>query len=194
MTASEKRRDAGKTRREVLVATARALQGKGAGASISDIAAAAGISKGGLLHHFPNRDALLFAVAENALAELREHVTSRVDLSENQPGKLLRAFVRALCGADPSARAHYEPTSFWSALSATPGVSELIDRDNAWWHSELKRDGLSAERITLVRYAAEGAALAATSDRTFSGAALSRLESVLLELTLEKTLPQLERE
>lgn len=56
------------TRRRILHATARALA-DGAGGSMSEIAAAAGVSRGTLYRYFPTRDSLLTALEVAATAE-----------------------------------------------------------------------------------------------------------------------------
>jgi len=52
-------RNAPRTRREVLDAAARALVAHGPSVSLDAVAKEAGVSKGGLLHHFRTKQALL---------------------------------------------------------------------------------------------------------------------------------------
>jgi len=85
-------RDAEHTRRNVLDAAIRSLITEGLGVSIQAIATAAGITKSGLMHHFNNRTELLVSVAEDAIEDFRNQVNDNIDLAENRPGKLLRAY------------------------------------------------------------------------------------------------------
>ncbi|WP_432515439.1 TetR/AcrR family transcriptional regulator, partial [Kineococcus sp. SYSU DK001] len=96
-------RDRERTRRALLEATDHLLHERGTGFSLADVAARAEVSKGGLLYHFPTRDALVTAVVQTGLARFRDEVMSHVDLAENRPGKVLRGYVRALCGSSPEA-------------------------------------------------------------------------------------------
>ncbi|MBD8044942.1 TetR/AcrR family transcriptional regulator [Arthrobacter sp. Sa2BUA2] len=183
MTEQEGTRNAERTRRAVLDAAVDVLAERGTAATVQHIATAAGLSKGGLLHHFPDRDALLYAVAEDHLERFRLRVLDRVDLSENRPGKVLRAYVRALCGSDTSLLAEYGTFSgIWPALEKVPGVQTLSDEDNDSWFKLFEQDGLDPDRILVVRYATEGLAIAHSYDANVSTRVLERARKVLLGL------------
>jgi AcrR family transcriptional regulator len=65
-----------------------------AGASIADIAASVGISKPALYHHFPNKEALYFAIVISALRRMCELAMSRTE-GVSEPGQQLREFMTA---------------------------------------------------------------------------------------------------
>ena len=183
MTENEGKRNTERTRRAVLDAAVSVLAERGTAASVQHIATAAGLSKGGLLHHFPDREALLYAVAEDHLERFRARVLALVDLSENRPGKVLRAYVRALCGLDAGLMAEYGTfAGIWPALEKIPGVQALSDQDNDDWFVLFESDGLDPDRILVVRYAAEGLAVAHSYDANVSVQALERARRVLLGL------------
>lgn len=76
----------GETRRKILDAAVRLLGERGyAGLRTTDVAAAAGVSKGAQTHHFPSKDALVVAVIEHVFqrateqARQRAHRTMSVD-------------------------------------------------------------------------------------------------------------------
>ena len=153
-------RNAERTRTMVLQAAAEAISERGTGVSLDFIAKRAGVSKSGLLHHFPNREALFVALVEDAQQRLREHVLAILDLSENTPGKLLRAYVRALTSGSDATLQYFTAAPTWAGIYQIPGVAEIAAEDTRWWNENLAADGLSAERILLVRRAAEGLAAA----------------------------------
>ncbi|MBM9469309.1 TetR/AcrR family transcriptional regulator [Nakamurella leprariae] len=171
-----------RTRRAILDAARGLLRESGTGVALGDIAVAAGVSKSGLLHHFPNRDALLLAVAADALTQLHEIVRHSVDLAENRPGKALRAYVRALSSNDQLVRDVFEVSGVWTALQHVPGVAELLEQDGHRWQELLAADGLDADRILLVRYAADGLAAAQQWDVTVDDVAIARARDVLLRM------------
>jgi len=149
-------RNTARTRRAILDAAERTFAASGGEASIARIAAAAGVSKSGLLHHFPTRQDLIRAVAVDGIDRFRSEVLAQVDLTENRPGKLLRAYVRAMCDPKEAITAAFAATSLGAVLRATPGVTELFAEDELRWRADLAADGLPIERVLLIRYGAEG--------------------------------------
>ena len=156
----------------------------GIAVSLSKIAAAAGVSKGGLLHHFPSRDDLIRALGEDSTMLLRSEVEGFLDLSENRSGKMLRAYVRALCGGSGEAMAHFADSSVWYPMIEIPEVRQAIADNARWWDEQFAADGLPVDRIRLVRRAAEGCAAAYVwGEETEEGVA--QLRGFLLGLTEE---------
>lgn len=184
-------RNAERTRRAVLDAATQVIMDKGPAVTVAQVAAAAGVSKSGLLHHFGNRDQLVVAVVEDAHERLRESVAQHLDLSENYPGKMLRAYVRALCAssADALAAPDATATAMWGGLHGIPGVAEVTRQQGAWWTEQFALDGLSRERIQIVRRAAEGLVLAALSGEE-DEAGLATARDLLLQLATEGTFPE----
>lgn len=154
-------RNTERTRRVILDAAAHAIVEKGTGVSLADVASTAGVSKSGLLHHFSNREQLFLAVAEDANERLRNGVLAHLDLSENHPGKLLRAYVRALCGGDLDVAQYFASSPMWNGLFSLASVAELMNADAQWWSDQFALDGLDPSLIQVVRRAAEGIAAAA---------------------------------
>ncbi|WEG07608.1 TetR/AcrR family transcriptional regulator [Microbacterium horticulturae] len=174
-------RNAERTRAAVLTAAAEAMVERGTGVSLDHIAKRAGVSKSGLQHHFPNREALIVALVDDAQQQLRENVMSHLDLSENTPGKLLRAYVRAMTSGSRSTVQYFTAAPTWAGIYQIPTVAEIAAADAHWWNENLAADGLGSDRIMIVRRAAEGlAAAAAYGDET--SAAVERAREVLLHL------------
>jgi AcrR family transcriptional regulator len=180
-SAERRTRNAERTRALVLTAAAEAMVERGTGVSIDHIAKRAGVSKGGLLHHFPSREALIVAMVDDAQQHLREHVLAHVDLSENTPGKLLRAYVRALTSGAEAAVQYFSAAPAWAGIAQIDEVVEITAADAQWWAEQLAADGLPQERIMVVRRAAEGVAAAvAYGEGTLAEA--QRAREVLLRL------------
>lgn len=177
-------RNTERTRRAILDAAADLLLQKGASVTLGDIATAAGVSKSGLLHHFTSRDELLLQLLQDTHARLRSEVQANLDLSENAAGKMLRAYVRTLCGRDTTTIDLLGALPFWTGLDGVPGVSELESADQDWWNEQLLADGLDPTLTRIVRRAAEGLsagrAYGDETDRDVRSAA-----DALIRLTLE---------
>ncbi len=61
-------------------------------------AAEAGLSKGGVLYHFPSRDSLVAGMVDKIIDEFDRDIESRLDPS-GRPGSFTRAYIRADHGA-----------------------------------------------------------------------------------------------
>jgi AcrR family transcriptional regulator len=175
-------RNAERTRAAVLEAAAGAMVERGTGVSLDHIAKRAGVSKGGLLHHFANREALIVALVDDAQQRLRENVLKHLDLSENTPGQLLRAYVRALTSGSDATTQYFTAAPVWAGIYQIPEVVTIAAADAQWWDENLAADGLSSDRILVVRRAAEGLA-AAVAYGEETPAVATRARELLIHLT-----------
>lgn len=147
--------------------------------TLTAVAERAGVSKGGLLYHFPTKEALITALVSRVIAEfdaLVEHYDE---------GSFTRAFVEAtfaIIAAPGGARTGRR----WAAITAaatTPELSaplrEAMDR---WHHRDAAED---ADPVTamVVRLAAEGLwEVAAHDPAQFSPEQYTALRRRLLDL------------
>lgn len=177
-------RNSAQTRRLILEATVRVLSNRGSAATIADVATAAGVSKGGVLHHFGSRHALLLSATEYTLNRLRKRVMEQVDLGENHPGRVLRAYVRVVTADGHLPGDPYESAMLWKSVQMVPGVTEVLRRDSAAWTESFAQDGLHVDRVSLVRHAAEGLAEARGSEPGLPVEMIERERRALLHLTL----------
>ena len=177
-------RDAEHTRRNVLDAAIRSLITEGLGVSIQAIATAAGITKSGLMHHFNNRTELLVSVAEDAIEDFRNQVNDNIDLAENRPGKLLRAYIRTLFD-NLEYQDSYDPAQLWSVLAPMPEITDLLIDDAARWRDDFIADGLNPDRVTVAMHAAKSFVHEAQLDPGISTESIARAKSVILALTNE---------
>lgn len=177
-------RDAEHTRRNVLDAAIRSLITEGLGVSIQAIATAAGITKSGLMHHFNNRTELLVSVAEDAIEDFRNQVNDNIDLVENRPGKLLRAYIRTLFD-NLEYQDSYDPAQLWSVLAPMPEITDLLIDDATRWRDDFIADGLNPDRVTVAMHAAKSFVHEAQLDPGISAESIARAKSVILALTNE---------
>jgi len=138
-----------RAKESVLDAFEAALLAEGArGATMEAVAAAAGVSKGGLLYHYATKEAL-----ENALLErMRKLVQLDVEAMQSAPGGIIAAFVRtSLETGTPLDRAivaasRLAQTGHAAAADALRGVREL-------WEDALRphtRDETALQLVLLV--------------------------------------------
>ena len=163
MSTTERRpiRDRARTRRAVLDAAERVVTRHGANVSLAAIAQAAGVTKSGLMHHFPSREDLFAALVEQVITRFWAEVNAHVDPADDRPGAFTRGYVRALTGDS----AYLAELNSATGLLAQLGVDSMehvlaVDpEDPARWNRAFEADGLPAGRVWAVRYAAEGIAI-----------------------------------
>jgi len=118
------------TYERVLVVAAKTFEELGyAGTTTNKVAEAAGISIGTLYHYFPDKDALLYALADRHLAWAWESMMEVFDrLREDEPG--LEASLRA--GIEVNVRLHVEEPRLHRLLYDTaPRSDALLKRQRA---------------------------------------------------------------
>ncbi|WP_305786311.1 TetR/AcrR family transcriptional regulator [Symbioplanes lichenis] len=178
-----KERDTARTRRIVLDAAARVVGRQGSGASVDAIARAAGVSKGGLLHHFKSRDQLLLALAEDLVEQWTAAVRAKVDPRDHGRGRLVRAYVNALFDETLGETGVPEHVTLYATLAGVPGVAELLRRDKERWREAFEADGLDPDRVLLVVRAADGAAVASLYEGGADPGEIEHTRRLLLALT-----------
>jgi AcrR family transcriptional regulator len=186
-------RDAVRTRKALLAAAEQEIATRGPGVSLDAVARTAGVSKGGLLHHFRSRDALFTALVEEWLARFDAAVARHVDPGDDRPGRMCRAYVKATFDDPAAGSGPWLQPAVQAALLVVPAVRDLAEAAAQRWDDDLRADGLPRDRVVLISRAADGLAMA----DLFTGAAGDRvdreeLRDLLLALT-ESTEPLVTR-
>lgn len=169
------------TRRLVLDAAASAIRTHGIGATLDLVAREAGISKGGLVYHFPSKTALLVALAQGELDAFWDAVHAHLDHPEGTPGRLVRAYVRASLAPVDEGEA-LERFTLIAQLLAVPEVLDLARVDDERWQAALAGDGVPEATRTLVLAAAEGIGGRPLWAADLEPAVRERLEADLLDM------------
>ena len=178
-------RDPARTRLALLDAASRALVEHGPRASLDVVAAEAGVSKGGLLHHFPSREALMLALSEHVAERWAVLVESHLDPDDDAPGRLVRAYVRATLHDLADGAAFREEASVMAALNTFPDVVAHAQQLSQRWRESFAEDGLDPERTAVLTRAADGVALATLFEGRLDPAEVARMRDTLLALSRE---------
>jgi AcrR family transcriptional regulator len=120
--------------------------------TLDAIAQEAGISKGGLLHHFPKKELLIEAMLQFMLDEFEARVLENYHADSHERGRWLRAYVRASFAEE--APVPELAALLLSALLQNPKLRELLQEDNRLWQGRFLQDGLREARIQIVWQAA----------------------------------------
>ncbi len=127
--------------------------------TLESVAREAGVSKGGLLYHFPSKSALITAIVERLATRCESEQKCAIERDPRPAG----AFARAYLGVR-AARPEPQEASILLALLAAAGSDphylEPIRAQHTKWQATLEGDGIDPALATVVRLAADGLALA----------------------------------
>lgn len=157
--AHHRKKDPTQVRRQLLDQAARLSVQEGlASVSLQGVATAAGVTKGGLLHHFPTKQALVEAMFTDFLIVLDREIDALIAADDDVHGCFSRAYVEAMfrqgeVGVDSSCAV------LGIAMLTDPRLRELWAR---WLAARLDRHRASdgAPELEVIRYAADGVWLA----------------------------------
>jgi AcrR family transcriptional regulator len=143
-------------RERVLDAAEGLILAKGTDAvRLEDVAIRAGVSKGGLLHHFRSKQALIEGVLRRQIA-IFEAVLPPPD---SPPGSFTRAWFEAAIPAgepQPGEPADRVAVALLSAISGGSETLGILREHYEQWQQRLTSDGLDPVVATLVRFAVDG--------------------------------------
>ncbi len=122
--------------------------------SLSAVAAEAGVSKGGLLHHFPSKEALLRGLSESLIDRFEDQlIVEMAKEPEGTPGRFARAYINTAF-SDEYGSSQISPILLaFNRYSADGGPVE--SRFKAFQH-RLENDGLDPTAANLIRMAIDG--------------------------------------
>lgn len=146
-------------RRALLDCAARLIADQGlASLTVQAVAAAAGVTKGGLFHHFPTKQVLVKAV----FRDLLDRFDQEIDATLARDGTAYGCFTRAYI-AMAFAEQNHDLSNPWSALSVSmitdPTLAHLW---RAWLSARLARHQATdrGPMLEILRFAADGAWMA----------------------------------
>jgi AcrR family transcriptional regulator len=175
-------RDAARTRRALLDAAARTVVAHGAGVSLDVVAREAGVSKGGLMHHFRSKDELMAALADDLFDQFAQAVEDRIDPQDSSPGRLLRAYVRATFDDLEKSQDAVEQTTLMATLSSFPEPARRAQERYRRWNKTLAEDGIDPQRVLVVLRACDGASIAPLFEGPLAPRELAGTRDLLLRL------------
>jgi AcrR family transcriptional regulator len=122
--------------------------------TLEAVAKEAGISKGGLLYHFPTKSALISHLIEEMVTHFNDAIQRHVEHAPASPGRWCRAFIRA--SAESSTEGTILTNCILAATANDPSLLEVLRQQYAEWQRQLTHDGLDPVTATVIRLAMDG--------------------------------------
>lgn len=145
------------TRAALLDAARRVFRTHGATLSLDAVAREAGVSKGGLLHHYPSKNQLLTALAhaliEHFHGQLQAAHAKEIALHGDAPGTWLRAYIEISFVVDEEVDAL---TVALAPLAAFPDLLLGLQETQRFLLTDAEADGLPTGRAHAIRLACDG--------------------------------------
>jgi len=104
--------------------------------TLDNVAREAGVSKGGLLHHYPGKDALLTGLFEQVVDWFDTQVEAVLDADETVPARFSRAYLQVIASIDMSVPEERRVAVLILMLSSDPNCCAQWNR---WVEARLDR-------------------------------------------------------
>lgn len=127
--------------------------------TIEAVAQEAGVTKGGVLHHFPSKEALINALIDQMVVGFSSRLEAELAAEpEGQPGRWLRAYIRTIFSVQ------YDEINLIPALaSAVAGDQHMLNRIRRSIEVSQQaavQDGLDPIQAIIIRLAVDGVVFA----------------------------------
>lgn len=126
--------------------------------TLEAVSKAAGVTKGGLFHHFSNKKALVEAMIEKVISELDQMIDEHMANDDMEYGRFTRAYVDVAFLEE-----YLNPADPWAALCMSSIHEHELQNRWAKWMVQRLRDHESTDNdptLEIVRLAADGAWIA----------------------------------
>ncbi|WP_150274007.1 TetR/AcrR family transcriptional regulator [Paenibacillus tepidiphilus] len=121
--------------------------------TLEAVAREAGVSKGGLLHHFPNKAALINGMFGKLCHEFSAEVETRAN-NDQAAGNWSRAYLEAT--REDLEGEKWIGTAISAALFTDPELLKGMQEDYTFWQRQIEQDGNDPVLSTIIRLAADG--------------------------------------
>ena len=143
------------TRTRILTAASDIIRSQGLDRlTLEAVAKEAGLSKGGLLYHFPSKEVLITSMVEELTSNYEADIQKRVSNGSQDKGKWSRAYVestfRGLEDGFPMS------SVLSAALFTNPELLEKMQTQYDIWQKKIENDGIDPVRASIARLTADG--------------------------------------
>lgn len=124
--------------------------------TLDAVGAATGVSKGGVLYHFPTKQALVAALVEELSSDFEADQAAAHDADPIAPGAWTRAYVTASSAPTQDESEQLAVVALLAAVGYDPSLLDPIQDRYRAWVERLGDDGLPGVDAHVVRLAADG--------------------------------------
>ncbi len=128
------------------------------GLVLDAVASDAGVSKGGLLYHFPSKEALIEGITARMLERFNSVQAALSDEDSEVAGRWTRAYLRSTVKPDgtPADDSGRLMAGLLAGIGGDATRLESVRASFAGWQERIKEDGIDPVQATIVRLAADG--------------------------------------
>lgn len=143
------------TKEQILKAAAKIINEEGVfSLTLEAVAKTAGISKGGFLYHFPNKEALLEGIVYYLTQGFVDDMNAAVQGDTGETGKWTRAYTNLTFKQE---KADIDMnTAFLAAVATNPELLKPMAEGLQKLHSHIENDGIDPTLATIIRLAVDG--------------------------------------
>lgn len=143
------------TRAKILEAAAYIIQTNGIlSFTLEAVAKQAGVSKGGLLYHFPSKEALVSGMVEYLMQNYIEHIEKNARQDTLQHGKWTRSFIRG--SFESSTPDKHMNAGLMAAAVVNRELLKPVQDAYEQWQDRMNDDQLDPINSTILRLAVDG--------------------------------------
>ena len=126
--------------------------------TLEQAAKRAGVSKGGVLYHFPSKEALVAAMIGRFTERFDNAVAQLTAEDSSAKGRTTRSYVKASFGHAPGTGPKFDRAcgSITAALANNPGNLAVVREQSARWQRAVEADGLDPVFASIIRLAVDG--------------------------------------
>lgn len=140
--------------KQLLDAAGQIVRKKGPGGlTLAAVAQEAAVSKGGLLHYFPNKDALIEGMVAQLIAAFETAVTHKTSQSD-KPTAWLSAYIQTTF--DLKLSQAEESAGVLAAVANNPTLLNPLRERYQEWQEQIKNSGIDSVLATVLCLAADG--------------------------------------
>ena len=125
--------------------------------TLDAVAQAAEVSKGGLLYHFPSKEALILGIIQHLIDDFNLAIdTELAQETGDAPGKWLRAYVRATFRNSQIPLALGAGLFVAASTTLSPDAQKQVAEQTSQWKKRIDSSGLDPITADLIYLATEG--------------------------------------